>query len=1024
MKSNPHGPGRPLQLFLIATVAETHWRFLQGQIAYLQSEGFRVTLVSSPGPQLEACRTRWGTRCVGIRMTRRINLLQDCLSCVRLWWLLLLERPAIVQYSTPKAALLSSVAATLAGIRCRIFLARGSVSGADRGWSSALNRWAEMLTAWLSAEVICVSPTLRSFLRDQGVLRENQGIVIENGMSNGIDLSHFQSIEVAGDQKGGEESLPTVGFVGRLNREKGIEDFAEAWSIIREACPRAQVLFVGRWDTEAAVSPKVRQSFETDPRVAIVGEVNDVRPFMRRMDVLCFPSHREGFPNAPMEAAALGVPVVAADAVGSVDAVKNGVTGTVVPKGNAPAIAAAVLEYLENPDLAKSHGQAGKDRVEKFFQQQPIWRGFSESYQRVFVQTRGKLGGWWTFTKRAFGISPKGSPDRGSQHQVGIIGAGGHARVIISCLRHSGKLPTKIYDDDKSLWGTLVDGIPVVGGVSRVPTGEIDVQEFVIGIGDNRTRRRIAKDLDERGMRWAKVIHPNALIDKSVEIGAGAVVFAGAVIQSGSVLGEHVIINSSATVDHDCKIEPYSHIAPGATLAGNCMVAEAALVGAGSTVLPNRAVGCDATVGAGATVTRDVPANSIVVGCPAKAVTNGSSDGDSVPGKWPVFDEEQIAAVEEVLKSGRVNYWTGGEGRAFEREFADYVGVEHGIAVANGTVALELALAALGVGSGDEVIVPSRTFIATASAVVMRGGRPIVADIDPISQNITAETIQRALTPRTRAVVVVHLGGWPCDMTQISLLAKERGLFVIEDCAQAHGARISGQPVGSFGHIAAFSFCQDKIISTAGEGGMVVTNDRDLWKKAWSIKDHGKDFDLVQSKGPAGEYRFLHRSFGTNWRMTEVQAAVGRIQLRRLDKWNAERRENSDSLRTLLKGCPALQIPTPPEEYRHAFYRLYGSIQLEQLRAEWTRDRVITRINELGGNVGCGSCGEIYREEAFADTWSGVRLPGASLAHETSLAFLVNPGLSHQQLKRTAEATTAALREATGKYDVSGLKAA
>lgn len=1024
MKLKDRGYKHRLQLFLIATVAETHLRFLRGQVEYLQSIGFSVTLVASPGPQLDACRSGMGVRCVGIGMTRRMSPFSDLLSLIRLWWLLLWERPAIVQYSTPKAALLSSLAATLAGIRCRIFLVRGSVSAAERGWSTALNRWAEWLTVRLSAEVICVSPTLRAFLRNQGVLREKQGVVIENGMSNGVDTSYFKGPGLATCQTSGGRQPPIIGMVGRLNREKGIEDFAKAWKVIRQDCPQARVLLVGRWDSEAAVSPWVRRLFETDPRVEIVGEVDDVRPFLRRMTVFCFPSHREGFPNAPMEAAAMRVPVVAVDVVGSVDAVRNGVTGAVVPKGDAGAIAAAVLRYLRNPELAESHGKAGRERVDSDFKQRPIWQGFGRCYRTVFVRACLKSDGWWTRVKTTVGRFSASQRNIDSERRVGIIGAGGHARVIISCLRKSGKEPTKIFDDDSSLWGTSIDGLMVVGGVDRIPEEGRSRQAYIIAIGDNRVRSRIAKKLNRYGVRWATAIHPNAIVDESVDIGAGTAIFAGAIIQSGASIGEHAIVNTSASIDHECVIGSFAHIAPAATLAGNCAVAEGALVGAGSTVLPALSVGCNAIVGAGATVTRVVPDGSVVIGCPARAQPESPPKAGEPSGQWPVFDDEQIAAVAKVLKSGKVNYWTGAECKEFEREFAEYIGVRHGIAVANGTVALELALAALGIGPGDDVIVPSRTFIATASAVVMSGGRPIVADIDPISQNITADTIQRVLTPRTRAIVVVHLGGWPCDMTQISLLARERGLFVIEDCAQAHGAKISGQPVGSFGHIAAFSFCQDKIISTAGEGGMVVTNDRDLWKKAWSIKDHGKDFDLVQSKGPAGQYRFLHRSFGTNWRMTEVQAAVGRIQLRRLEKWTAERRENSDFLRTLLKGCPALQIPNPPEEYRHAFYRLYESIQLEQLKAEWTRDRVITRINELGGNVGCGSCGEIYREGAFADTWSGVRLPGASLAHETSLAFLVNPGLSRQQLKRTAEATIAALREATGKCDASGLKAA
>lgn len=382
-------------------------------------------------------------------------------------------------------------------------------------------------------------------------------------------------------------------------------------------------------------------------------------------------------------------------------------------------------------------------------------------------------------------------------------------------------------------------------------------------------------------------------------------------------------------------------------------------------------------------------------------------------GTWPVFDDEQVAAVQRVLRSGKVNYWTGGEGRRFEEEYAAALGVRHAIAVANGTVALELALTALGVGPGDEVVVPSRTFIATASAVVARGARPVVADIDHDSQNLTAETVEAVLTPRTRALIAVHVGGWPCDMDPLLALAERHGLFVVEDCAQAHGATSQGRPVGSMGHINAFSFCQDKIVTTGGEGGLVTTNDSALWERAWSYKDHGKNRLATLDGSKTGAFRFLHDSFGTNWRLTEMQAAIGRIQLQRLPAWVARRRANAMRIVAGLADEPGIRFPLPGEDVAHSFYRLYGFIDPDALSPGWTRDRILQELNSRGIPAGCGSCGEIYREKAFAGIGPIAPLPVSHVLHETSLAFLVHPTLHDAAIDRTIDAVRSVLRLAT-----------
>jgi dTDP-4-amino-4,6-dideoxygalactose transaminase len=261
----------------------------------------------------------------------------------------------------------------------------------------------------------------------------------------------------------------------------------------------------------------------------------------------------------------------------------------------------------------------------------------------------------------------------------------------------------------------------------------------------------------------------------------------------------------------------------------------------------------------------------------------------TVPG-WPVVSTEEVEAAVRVLESGKINYWTGEEGRKFEEEYAGYVGSKHAIALTNGTVALELALYAMGIGEGDDVVTTSRTFIASASCAVMRGARPVIADVDRESQNVTAETIRAALTAKTKAIVAVHLAGWPCDMDPIMELARDRGLKVIEDCAQAHGATYKGRNVGSMGDASAFSFCQDKIITTGGEGGLLTTNDTDLWQKAWAFKDHGKSYEAVYKREHAPGFRWLHESFGTNWRLTEMQSAMGRVSLRNLPEWTRIRR--------------------------------------------------------------------------------------------------------------------------------------
>lgn len=398
------------------------------------------------------------------------------------------------------------------------------------------------------------------------------------------------------------------------------------------------------------------------------------------------------------------------------------------------------------------------------------------------------------------------------------------------------------------------------------------------------------------------------------------------------------------------------------------------------------------------------------------AIDGGAPVRSAALAPWPYFAEDEIEAARRVLASGKVNYWTGEECTAFEREFAARIGRRRAISLANGTLALELALRALGIGPGDEVVVPARTFIATASCAVACGATPVVADMDPESQNLTAETVRAVLSPRTRALIPVHLGGWPCDMDALMSLARERDLFVIEDCAQAHGAAIGGRPVGAFGHCAAFSFCQDKILTTGGEGGMLLTDDEALWARAWSYKDHGKNpVALVKDEAAPG-FRWLHDSFGSNFRLTELQAAIGRVQLGKLDDWLAARERNARLLTQALASAPGLRVPQPGAGLVHARYRLYAFLEPGMLAAGWDHSRVIAAINAEGVPCSVGGCAEIYREKAFAATgWPPARrLPVAQAIGATSLAFLVHPTLTESELHDCGKAVRKVMRAACG----------
>ena len=384
---------------------------------------------------------------------------------------------------------------------------------------------------------------------------------------------------------------------------------------------------------------------------------------------------------------------------------------------------------------------------------------------------------------------------------------------------------------------------------------------------------------------------------------------------------------------------------------------------------------------------------------------------------WPCFTEEEANAVHDVLLSNKVNYWTGQECREFEKEFAVFADAKYAVALANGTLALDVALKVLNVGVGDEVIVTSRTFIASVSSIVNTGAVPVFADISRASQNITPESVRAVITPKTKAIICVHLAGWPCEMDGMMALADEFGLFVIEDCAQAHGAKYKGRSVGSIGHIGTWSFCQDKIMTTGGEGGMVTTNDPELWQSMWAYKDHGKSWDAIYKKKHPPGFRWLHESFGTNWRMMEIQSAVGLKQLAKMPNWTEKRSKYSQQILATARHFSALRVPEIPDHIEHAFYKCYVFVEPNKLNAGWNRDRIIAELVKLEVPCFSGSCSEVYKEKAFENTDYRPKKPliNAIELGATSLMFLVHPTLKQDEIDKCCIALSHVMNSASNE---------
>jgi dTDP-4-amino-4,6-dideoxygalactose transaminase len=278
--------------------------------------------------------------------------------------------------------------------------------------------------------------------------------------------------------------------------------------------------------------------------------------------------------------------------------------------------------------------------------------------------------------------------------------------------------------------------------------------------------------------------------------------------------------------------------------------------------------------------------------------------------------------------------------------------------------------------------------------------------VDPDTQNITADSVQPVLTSRTRAMICVHLAGMPCEMDAIMDLAQEKGIFVIEDCAQAHGARYKGRSVGSIGHIGTWSFCQDKIMSTAGEGGMLTTNRIEWWQKVWSLKDHGRTSETLGELTPSTSFKWLYHMFGTNGRMLEIQAAIGRVQLGRMAAWHSIRLRHANKIRSTALQLTIFRVPKIPDHIEHAWYKCYLFVRNEMLKPGWNRDRVIDAIKQRGVPCYSGICPEVYLEEAFENTGfrPSQRLSVAEELGNTSMMLLVHPTLTDAEINKTCQA--------------------
>lgn len=336
--------------------------------------------------------------------------------------------------------------------------------------------------------------------------------------------------------------------------------------------------------------------------------------------------------------------------------------------------------------------------------------------------------------------------------------------------------------------------------------------------------------------------------------------------------------------------------------------------------------------------------------------------------KWPWFTEDIIRAAMEPLRTGEVNYWTGELGRKFEKEWANWNGSKYGVLTSSGTSALHTAVAALGIGPGDEVIVPSYTFIATAFCVLQAGAIPVFADVRRNDHCIDPKSIEEKITDRTKAIIPVHLYGNVCEMNEIMRIARKNDLFVIEDAAEAHGAMYKGNKVGTIGNAGCFSFCQNKTFTTGGEGGAVITDDEELYWQCMSFRDHGFDakkrLSLLELEGTL---HYIHVRVGYNYRMTEMQAAIGLAEMKRLDNWNLpRRRRNGEILIKELREVPqVLYLPVHNSEKVNGFYVFPIVVDIDNMKID--KNKLIEALVAEGVPAWRSFWPQSYTERAFLE---------------------------------------------------------
>jgi len=366
---------------------------------------------------------------------------------------------------------------------------------------------------------------------------------------------------------------------------------------------------------------------------------------------------------------------------------------------------------------------------------------------------------------------------------------------------------------------------------------------------------------------------------------------------------------------------------------------------------------------------------------------------------WPNFSKSLLLKINKILSNGVINYTTGNLGITFEKKFSEFIGNKYSIVTCNGTVALEVAIKSLDLPRNSEIIVPARSFFASASCIVNTGNIPVFADVDLATQNILSTDIERKINKKTKAIICVHLAGLPCDMEKIVKLAKQHKLKIIEDCSQAHGAMIDNSNVGTFGDVATWSFCNDKIISTLGEGGMISTNYKKIYKFCKTYINHGTNINKKKSN----KFIYNKNSFGTNLRITEIQSIAGLDQLKNLKKVQKIRENISKNFfKIIIKYKKFFNTFYTSKNVKSAWYRFYFFVKPNVKNFKKLRFKIIKDLNRMNVKCSTGSCPEIYLETAFKTlkNFKFKRLKNCKLLGETSIALEINHTLNRNEQKK------------------------